>query len=328
VCKTTMLVLLFTVFFNPSQNGYSIKAQTELALLTQTNGKITVKRGSRTLRVRESTLLNARDLVTIEGDGAAVIYQAYALTDRLGRNDSRTIRVLAPPPPPNGLELDQFLILKRNYLNAKNRRRVPSPRTMGGPEDSLTLQEPRNSAVLDSRPTFKWNSISNVTDYTIAIYASDESPVWTTRTKESIVRFPDSLPGLITGTYKWEVIAHREGTPLDTSVYDASSFSVLSKEDTMRINLNLEALRRITNASPANTNIVVITALLENKLYSQAYIELRRALELSPTDQSLWDLLMETFFQMKLWGSRENARQISTSISPDRPIQSAFEFRR
>jgi hypothetical protein len=146
---------------------------------------------------------------------------------------------------------------------------------------------------------------------------------------ESKVTYPQSQPELTPGSYKWEVMVESEPqVPTDSDRYDATSFTVVNNEEAARIRSELESLRTTSAASGDPTNLMTSTALMEYKLYFQAQESLKQGLEVSPADQALWSLLMETYFHMKLWASREKARQVSESASPTADIVRRINLRR
>ena len=110
--------------------------------------------------------------------------------------------------------------------------------------------------------------------------------------------------------------------------YDAASFTIVSKENGTLIRDQLEALRSRSEAFPEETNVIVIAAMIEHGMYFQAEENLRKALERSPDDQALWALLMETYFNMKLWGSREDARFLSEHFPLTSDTVRKIELRR
>jgi hypothetical protein len=307
------------------------EAQTsEIAILTQLQGDVTVSRGKQTLKPQETILLRANDVVRTGRTGRAVLFQAYALVDRIDPNQQRTIQTLSPPAPKNALEMEQFLWFKRHYVSAMRRRSTPSPYTQGiNGEQVLTLWEPRNGVVLEGHPTFQWSQIVGADHYTITLYDSKESIIWTSSTTESRATYPESRSELAPDSYKWEVTAYYEQkAPSDSDLYDATSFTVVSNEKSAQIRSELESLRTTSATSGATSNVMISTALMEYKLYFQAQENLRQGLEVSPADQSLWSLLMETYFHMKLWTSRENARRASESPSPTLETVRKIQLRR
>lgn len=314
------LLCSFLLGVTVSSPDFSVaEAQTnEIAVMTQLQGDVTVYRGKQTLKPRETMLLRAKDVVRTGRTGRAVIFQAYALVDRIDPNQQRTIEILSPPAPKNALEMEQFLWFKRHYVSAMRRRATPSPNTQGiNGEQVLTLWEPRNGVAIEGHPTFRWGQVVGASSYTMTLYDNKESIIWTSNTTESRVTYPESRSELAPGSYKWEVTAYYEQKPpTDSDLYDATSFTVVSNDEAAQIRFELESLQTTSAASGVTTNLITSTALMEHKLYFQAQENLRQGLEVSPADQSLWSLLMETYFHMKLWTSRENARRASESPSP------------
>jgi hypothetical protein len=284
--------------------------QTEVAFLTQLKGSVQLRRGNETHPIRQSMLLNVNDIVKTGEGGEAVIFQAYAPVKRLRPNQSYTIAKLSPPPPEGAVKPEAFVRLMRQHLSARQRRDVHSPATMGGPDDAIvTLIEPRGSAVLESRPKFAWTSVSRATSYDVTVYDRAEKVLWKTSTSDTTVSYPSDLPSLTPGEYKWEVIA-RIGDRVtgDSSLYDASSFTLVNEESAAQINADLA---KTLAADTGAVSPLYVSALMEYRRFPQAAAELKRALEAAPQDGALWEMLMETYWQMKLWGSREYARRLS-----------------
>jgi len=323
-------LLTFQCLFAPDRTRRIAVAQTDVAMITQLGGSVQLRRGGKTRPIRQTTLLNAGDVVRAGDDGRAVIYQAYAPVTRIGAGQSRTISRLSPPAPRNALKPEEFARLKRHYLNAKQRRAEPSPATMGGPDEAvLTLLEPRNSVVLKRRPTFTWTPVSGATNYLINVYDHHEKTVWTANTTEALVTYPEELSPLAPGNYKWEVTVQIGARTTDNpALYDATAFTVVSAERAAEIESSLASARASAPADDGAANLIYISALIEHKLLPQAAAELKRGLERAPRDQTLWELVMETYAQMKLWGGREDARRISDNANPTAEMVRTLEPRR
>jgi hypothetical protein len=290
-------------------------AQTEVALLIDPEGDVRVQRGRRTHSVREDMLLNVGDVVTVNGNGTGVIYQAYVPVKRLRANERFNVVRRSPPPPPpeRALTSEEFTWFKVHYTAARRNRRNPSPVTLGGPEDApLTLLEPRNSVVLLQRPVFIWSRVPNATKYLFSVYDRNEAVICTKSTSETRLTLPDNCIALEPGDYKWDVTAQVGNRVSDNSaLYDATSFIVVPARRAAEISAVMEHGRAVAASGESAAISVYVSALLQSKLYPQAEAELRRALEQSPKDQVLWALLIETYAQMKRWRAREKAREIS-----------------
>lgn len=295
--------------------------QTEVAFVTQLKGSVQLRRGNDTHPIRQSMFLNVNDIIKTGEGGEAVVFQTYAPVTRLRPNQSYTVAQLSPPPPEGSVKPEDFVRLKRLHLNARQRKDIPSPAMMGGRDDAiLTLLEPRSSAVLESKPKFEWTRVSGAMNYEVAVYDRAEKVLWKVSTSDTSVRYPSDQPSLTPGEYKWEVVARIEGRVMgNSSLYDASSFTLVNEESAAQINADIAKALALDNgaASP-----LYISALIENRRFPQAAAELKRALEAAPQDGTLWEMLMETYWQMKLWGSREYARRLS-----DNPYTNAESVR-
>jgi hypothetical protein len=303
-------------------------AQAEVALLMQLEGDVRVQRGRRTQRAGQDMLLNVGDVVSVNGTGTVVIYQAYVPVTRLGPNQRFKVERRSPPPSAGALTSEEFTWLRGQYVAARRNRRNPSPRTMGRPEDTpLALLEPRNSVVLTRRPTFAWSRVADATKYVVNIYDAEESVVCAESTAETRLALPERCQPLCPGDYKWDVTAHIGKQVSDNPAhYDAAPFTVVTDRRAAELNKALEHARAIA-AGGGDGLYVYVSALMESKLYPQAEAELRRALEQSPKDQALWALLIETYAQMKHWRAREKAKEMSSG-NPTAEMVRALEPRR
>jgi hypothetical protein len=303
-------------------------AQSEVALLTQPEGNVLVKRGRHARKVKEDMLLDVGDVVNVNGSGTVVIYQAYTPVTRLGANQQFNVVRRFPPPPERALTSEEFTWFKVHYIAARRNRKNPSPATMGGTEDAnLTLLEPRNSIALTRRPMFTWSRVPEVTKYVVSIYDKGESVVCTESTAETQLTLPDMCPPLGPGDYKWDVTAQIGDQILaDSALYDATSFTVVAEQQAAEISRALEHAQTLVGGN-SEALYVYVSALMESRLYPKAEIELRRALEKSPKDQNLWAFLMETYAKMKRWRAREKARELSNG-DPTVEMIRALESRR
>lgn len=322
------LLVLLTLQGLPN-TGYEriAAAQTEVAFVTQLQGYVQLRRGNETRPIRQSMLLNVGDVIRTGDGGEAVIFQAYSPVMRLRPSQSHTIAQLSPPPPEGSVRPEAFVKLKRLYLDARQRKEVLSPATMGGPDDAiLTLVEPRGSAVLERRPKFAWTRVSGATSYVVTVYNRAEEAIWTANTSETSVSYPGDRPPLTPGEYKWEVVA-RVGERItgNQALYDATAFTLVSEESAARINADLTKAQA---AGEGAASLLYISALIEHRRFPQAAAELKRALEGAPQDQALWEMLMETYWEMKLWGSREYARKLSEDSNLSAEMVRTLEPRR
>src|SRR5216684_4882516 len=262
----------------PTGNHQAVTAQTEVAIVALREGSLRLRRGKRISTIRQSTLLNFGDIIDVDNDTRAVIYQTYAPVIRLAARQSRTIIELSPPPPQNALKPEEFSRLKRIYLNARQRRNEPSPVTMGGPENIvLTLIGLRNSAVLE--PTFDWTHVNGATRYVINVYDRNEKVIWTANTSDTRLAYPANRPPLVPGDYKWDVTAQVDNnTTGDPAMYDASAFTVISKERTKEIEIDLANARARVASDDGSANLVYISALIEYRRLGQAVAELKLSL--------------------------------------------------
>lgn len=307
---TLIVVLISAILVIPPGVIQTTMAQTEVALLTQPEGNVRVKRGKRGQSAKEDMLLDVGDVVSVDDKGTAVIYQAYVPVTRLGANQRFKVKRQSPPPPQSALTSEEFNWFKVHYLAARQNRRNASPVTMGGPENaSLTLLEPRNSIVISRLPTFIWSRVKDATKYTVNIYDKNESVLCTESTADTQLTLPNKCQQLKPGDYYWDVTA-QIGNQVSDNPYDATTFIIVTEQRGAEISNTLKHAQAMS-VSDAKTIPVYISALMEHKLYPQAEAELRRALELAPTDQVLWALLIETYARMKRWREREKAREIS-----------------
>lgn len=328
VALTTLLTL--QCLFVPAFFQRPVAAQEEVALIARPGGSVRLRRGGNTRPVRQATLLDAGDEIRVGNDGRAVIYQAYAPVVHVVAGQSRIIKRLSPPAPKNALKPEAFSRLKRQYLNARQRKADPSPSTMGGAEDEvLTLLEPRNSVVTEGRPTFAWIPVGSATSYVVNVYDHNEETIWTAKTTETRVVYPKDRPPLVPGDYKWDVTAKVGTRTTDNpAFYDATAFTVVSAKRAAQIKSDLASARATAPADLGGANLVYLSALIEHRRLPQAAAELKRALVRAPDDQTLWELVMETYSQMKLWRAREEARRISDSPNPTAAMVHTLEPRR
>lgn len=301
--------------------------QTGIAFVTQLHGNVQLRRGKETSPIRQSMLLNENDVVVAGDGGQAAIFQAYAPVIHLRPNQKHTIAPLSPPPPEGSVRPEAFVRLKRLHLNARQRKDVPSPAKMSGPDEAiLTLVEPRASAVLESRPKFSWTSVRSATSYEVTVYDRAEKVLWKVSTADTFVSYPSDRPPLAPGEYKWEVVARAgERATGDSSLYDASSFTLVNEESAAKINADLAKVRATDEGA---VSPLYVSALIEHRRFPQAAAELKRALEVAPQDGALWEMLMETYWQMKLWGTREYARRLSENPNTNAEIIRMLQPRR
>jgi hypothetical protein len=303
-------ILMGTTFWSRPFTGQ--QANAEIALLTQPKGTIRLSRANHTGPLAGDSLLNAGDVVTLGGNGEAVIYQAYLPVKRLGANQNFRIQILSPPPQGSALTLEEFGSFKRNYLAAHRNRAKPSPTTQGGSEDAnLAILEPRNSYILDGKPLFVWTRVPDATRYVVNIYDGNEKVICSQTSTEPKLTYPANCDELKPGSYKLDVTAQiGDRVSSDPALYDATSFVRPGDQQTSEIIAAVAHARTIAEADKAARSVYAST-LFEHHLFPQAEVELLRSLRDDPSDQALWVLLIETYYQMKRWPAREKAKTIS-----------------
>jgi|SRR6185369_15192129 len=330
VILTLKIILVLTgLMFTINHSGIVSAQTTDVAMLSQPEGDVELRRHRRKRVLRDDVLLNQDDVIRVFGNGTAVIFQPYVTVTRLGSNNRQFVVVKhTPPSPKNALTPAEFARLKSNYLAAQQNRKNLSPVVMGGTEDAVLISlEPRNSVVLGSRPTFIWNQIANATKYLVNIYNTNGSVICTETTNNTKLTLPDNCPPLEPGEYKWDVTARLGNQALKNSaLYDASPFSVATEKEVLNISGEINHAQALS-ATNDDASLIYITTLMEYGLYPLAEKELHGALERAPTNDLLWSLLMETYSRMKRWNARERARLLSSTNPTGKMIRSLEKWK-
>lgn len=273
------------------------------AFVVEVRGTVTLLRRKKPLtKIDRSEFLFEHDIITLGSNGSAKVVQRYARVEDLEPSARKEIKKLSPASGQGIVDADKYAEMAGTMARARQNRSKRSPGKMSGPDDlAVTALAPRNSLVMDDRPTFEWTPVKGAKNYVLEIFdARQVSPLFHATAKEPRVTYPDpsqnkSIKQLLPGEYTWEVTADIDQRH---KVLDAARFTIATpaQADAAR-----RALTSALESSPKNggANVLYILAAFEHHLYPAAEAELKRALRGAPDDETLWELLMQAYQEMK-----------------------------
>jgi hypothetical protein len=206
----------------------------------------------------------------------------------------------------DALSPDLFALVQK-HVDAAERsvRQKSSPVERGSGAGALVALAPRHGCSLEVRPTFEWTPIQSATSYRVTLYDAKERKIWQQSTSEIRVPYPEAGKPLAPGDYRWDVIAE----PVSLRQGDSTPFFIPAAAQAEAIR---GALRRASQQGKEGsiTPLPYLAVCLEHRLYPQAEAILREAIQRTPTDGTLREMLMRVYQQTDRSAERERLRPL------------------
>lgn len=273
-----------------------------IAIVQVQQGSVRLQRKHQAVtKITGSDFLREDDIITIENDSSAYLYQVYARPVSLRSNETKKIIKLPPAQGKEIIDADHFAKLVTRVAAAQRNRSRRSPGQMGGPNDlAVTTLAPRESLVIEARPTFEWTPVASATAYAVTVHNDKQTRLlWQTTTKETHAIYPDSSKPLPPGKYIWQVKVEVNG---EYKTLAATHFFIATPAQARAARAALERAERLGIRNSAN--LFYIQAAFEHRLYPLAERNLKEALRRTPADEVLWALLMQAYKEMKRYEDR------------------------
>ena len=224
--------------------GIHLKAQTNqeyLALITDSNGDVTVKRASRDVfqKARWGMQLFENDKVkTSESSSIQILFSNNSLIE-LGANSMLTISRMGRSSPENVTSIldggEKFgsahtMVALRETKDGEVG--VLAGLRSGGTGQAIGLLSPRNTKLKTCRPTFTWRSHKDFEAFKLTVLNS-RGIQWTRTTSETTLAYPEDEKPLNGGeSYFW----HVEGVDLiESSKSERAGFSTLTPDELEKV---------------------------------------------------------------------------------------------
>ncbi len=261
----------------------AVWAENPVGVITEVKGAVYIRRAGKGpwLPARLNMPIYAGDVLRTGAKAKVVVWTPNGRAETLGPN--KTVSVAPVKGVRDSLWREawtSFVGRMRNSFSEESLATVAAARFSSSVLDKnrLTLLSPRNSKVLDARPTFVWTKVENAKGYRVTIGFFDEGKrVWEVTVNSTSLRYPEDAPELKPGkVYIWQVEAI--GIP---EASESAWFAVLNPAEARDIKFALQQLR---SRSPDFVAYSLMAAsFLESRgCYSDAISILKAAIKQAP----------------------------------------------
>lgn len=284
-------------------------AEDPVGVITQVKGQVEIKRSGRGSwqPARVNMPVYAGDVLRTGSNGKVVVWTPTGRAHTLGSKKTVTINPVKGGRDSLWREVWGSFIskMKANFseesLTTVAAARAPSSLLA---KNRVTLLSPRNTKVLDERPTFVWSEVENAKGYRVTVGFFDGSKrVWEMVVNQTSLRYPEDAPELKPGkVYIWQV------EPIGVSAASESAwFVVLHPAEARDIRFTLQQLR--SRAPDFLAYSVMAASLLESRgCYSEAISILQTAIKQAPHQPEPRILLSNLYETVGLLNFADHAR--------------------
>jgi len=274
-----------------------VRAESPVGVITEVKGKVQIKRAGKGswLPAKVNMPVYAGDVLRTGSNAKVVVWTPNGRAQTLGPNKTVSINPVKGARDSLWREIWTSFVgrMKRSFseesLATVAAARVP---TSTVDENRLTLLSPRNTKVLDGRPTFVWSEVENAKGYRVTVgFFDGEKRVWEKVVNGTSLRYPEDAPELKPGkVYIWQVEAI--GVP---EASESAWFVVLHPAEARDIKFALNQLRSRTPDFLAYS--LMAASFLESRgCYSEAISILKAAIKRAP-DQPEPQFLLASLYE-------------------------------
>jgi hypothetical protein len=274
-----------------------------LAVLMSCSGEVTVVKSDGTT-VQGSfghQLADGDEVRTGKGAGADILFENGNYVS-IGSNSSMKVKGSkaqkadsAKPLGDNGFEVTQ------NFLKLKTAQGTSSISGLRGPDDraeQLRVVSPRETRVLNGRPTFVWETGEEGEELQLTVYS--EGAVHWKHTVHGVnkLTYPEDAPALASGpSYAWklETTDPLRYPPLASQ---AAFFEIIPEEERSSLETTLERIEVDGSLAPVSRHVMRASVYFNHGLLANAVAETEAALSASPGDLSLQSILARLYSQV------------------------------
>ena len=285
-----------------------VKAENPVGVITEVKGQVQIKRAGKGAwqPARVNMPVYAGDVLRTGSNGKVVVWTPTGRAQTLGPKKTVSVNPVKGVRDSLWREVwGSFVSRMKSNFSEENLATVAAARTPVSlpAKNRLVLLSPRNTKVLEERPTFVWTDVENAKGYRVMVgFFDDDKRVWETVVNRNSLRYPDDAPELKPGkVYIWQVEAI--GVP---NASESAWFAVLHPAEARDIKFALQQLR--SKAPDFIAYSLVAASFLESRgCYSEAISNLKVALKQSPHQPEPRFLLANLYENI---GLSEHAQQM------------------
>ena len=180
-------------------------------------------------------------------------------------------------------------------------------------ERGVRILDPRNSKILNSKPTFRWKTMrkDNIVMVSLTLKGT-RGKLWTIQTEETKISYPDGRRGLD----RHQTYFLRVENLVDSSLYDEVYFRVLDEKkaaEVMRFAKKMEDYRKL-NPDDSTSFFILVVYYMEKELYHKALVELEKLEKENPGERFVLKKRRETFARIGLWTKWQEVNQMLNAM--------------
>ncbi len=289
----------------------SARAQSEyLALITDLSGGAMVARAGQSdfQPAVWGMQLFAGDRVKTETGGAVSILFSNNSLIVLGENSAMTVSGGPGTAHAASRTIEQDLygtIAGLRSGETPSRGRALAGLRAGDAESPVQLLSPRNTKLMDARPTFRWKAEKEYDYYSVRLYDAS-GLVWTSEVEGTQLDYPKDEPSLIPGTaYFWDVEGHEL---LGSDVSAKTGFTLVTEEEAKWI-ADQEASFASVFEGGTDFQFAVGTIYSREGLMDAAIASFEAIAERHPTAALPQEILANLYAEVGLMDRAEAAQQ-------------------
>ncbi len=257
-----------------------------LAVIAAARGKVDVlpAKGGKPQRAVFGLPLERGDKVSVGAGGAATVFFNDGNVIELAEKSAVTVggRV-APPKRASGASgLREVFTQVSRFVTAGSRGSglVSLSGMRGGTNETPLLLEPRQTDVLEARPSFAWRAIEGAARYRLTV-SNERGTLWTREVSATTCAYPDEAAALDRDAdYLWEVEAFAERGSLR---HEVSAFHVLARTESDAVAANLARIRGSAGGAQSPAAAFLAGSYLSGRgLYRDAADQFKNLRKLSP----------------------------------------------
>jgi hypothetical protein len=261
----------------------AVKAENPVGVITEVKGQVQIKRAGKSVwqPAKVNMPVYAGDVLRTGSNGKVVVWTPTGRAQTLGPKKTVSINPVRVARDSLWREIwGSFVNRMKSTFSEENLTTVAAARapTSLPTKNRLVLLSPRNTKVLEERPTFVWTEVENAKGYRVTVgFFDGEKRVWEIVVNRNSLRYPDDAPELKPDKiYIWQVEAI--GVP---NASESAWFAVLHPAEARDIKFALQQLR---NKAPdfVAYSLAAASFLESRGCYSEAISVLKAALKQSP----------------------------------------------
>jgi hypothetical protein len=258
-----------------------------VAVLAAVKGRVEVTsaKGGQPVRASFGRPLERGDKVTVSAGGTASIFfddgNVVELAEKSALVIGGRVGQTAKAGPGAGVPTEVYAEVSR-YATGGSRQSglVAVSSLRAGDVARALVIEPRQTSVLDPRPSFVWDSVGSAARYRITV-SNDEGQLWSRESTAPRLDYPADAAPLAAGTdLMWSVQAFSEQGPLRT---EETTFHVANADEAAAVRANVARIDSGAGGpgQPA-AHFLAGTYLLGRGFYADASRRLEALVQLTP----------------------------------------------